>query len=228
MSKIKGLSSERIAKRLLERRGFKILFSNFSIMDDKEKVAEVDFIAEDPNGKKYAVEVKAGNGDVNSIRQTYANAKLCEYNPLLICKGFSDEGARKAALKLKVDVIELSEYYLLLQPEELENIIKKCVEEVFETHGFLPYSIEIDKNDQEILKTISTSDNFDEASEKLDLNKDDLGKKIRNLTKKGILPNRSLSYKDLKRCSSSILSRNEILFKINKIEKILNKYIIDN
>jgi predicted RecB family endonuclease len=221
MTKIKGISSERIAKRLLERRGFEILSSNFSIMDDKEKVAEVDIIAEDPNGEKYAVEVKAGNGDINSIRQTYANAKLCGYKPLLICKGFSDEAARKAALKLKVNVIELSEYYLLLQPEELENIIKKCVEEVFETHGFLPCSIEIDENDQKILITISTSDNFNEASEKLDLKKDDLGKEIRKLTKKGILPHRSLSYKDLKRCCSSILSRNEILLKLNKIENYL-------
>ena len=170
MSKIKGLSSERIAKRLLERRGFKILSSNYSLMDDKEKVAEIDIIAENPIGEKYAVEVKAGKGDINSIRQTYANAKLSGYKPLLICKGYSDEAAHKAAVKLKVKVIELSEYYLLLQPEELENIIKKCVEEVFETHGFLPYSIEIGKHDQKILKTISTSNNYNEASEKLDLN----------------------------------------------------------
>ncbi len=221
MSKVKGLSSERIAKRLLESRGFHILSTNHAIMEGDEKVAEVDIIAEDANSERYAVEVKAGKADVNSIRRAYANAKLCEYKPMLICKGYADDAVQKAALKLDVKVVELSEYYLLLEPEELESIIKKCVEEVFETHGFLPYSAEIDDKDRKLLKVISTARNFDEAAEQIKINRKQLGKKIEDLTIRGILPKRSLSFRDLKRCSSSILARSEIMSKLNKIERRL-------
>ncbi len=221
MSKVKGLSSERIAKRLLESRGFRILSTNHLIKDGDEKVAEVDIIAEESNGERYAVEVKAGKGDVNSIRQTFANAKLCGYKPMLICKGYADDAARKAALKLNVKVVELSEYYLLLEPEELESIIKKCVEEVFETHGFLPYSAEVDDKDRKLLKTISTARNFDEAAEKINIDRKELGKKLEDLTTRGIIPKRSLSFRDLKRCSSSILARSEIISKLNEIKRRL-------
>ena len=221
MSKVKGLSSERIAKRLLESRGFHILSTKHVIKEGDEKVAEVDIVAEDSNGERYAVEVKAGKGDMNSIRQAYTNAKLCEYKPMLICKGCADDAARKAALKLDVNVVELSEYYLLLEPEELESIIKKCVEEVFETHGFLPYSAEINDTDRKLLKAISTAKNFDEIAEKIKINRKDLGKKIDDLTIRGILPKGSLSFRDLKRCCSSILARSEILSRLNDIEKRL-------
>jgi len=221
MSKVKGLSSERIAKRLLESRGFHILSTNHLIKEGDEKVAEVDILAEDSNGERYAVEVKAGKGDVNSIRQAFANAKLCEYKPMLICKGYADDAARKAALKLNVKVVELSEYYLLLEPEELESIIKKCVEEVFETHGFLPYSAEVDDKDRKLLKVISTARNFDEAAEKINIDRKELGKKIEDLTTRGIIPKRSLNFRDLKRCSSSILARSEIISKLNEIKRRL-------
>jgi predicted RecB family endonuclease len=221
MSKIKGLSSERIATRLLESRGFKIISTRYKITDGEEKVAEVDIIADSKNGERYAIEVKAGKGDINSIRQTYANAKLCGYKPLLICKEFADDAVRKAALKLNVDVLELSEYYLLLEPEELESIIKKCVEEVFETHGFLPFSVEIKNIDIKILKAISTAKDFDDAAKKIKLNRTQLGKIINDLTVRGILPSRSLSFRDLKRCCSSILARSEIIFKLNEIKKLL-------
>jgi len=221
MSKVKGLSSERIAKRLLESRGFHVLSTKHSVMEGEEKVTEVDIVAEDSNGERYAVEVKAGKGDVSSIRQAYANAKLCGYKPMLICKGYADDAARKAALKLNVKVVELSEYYLLLEPEELESIIKKCVEEVFETHGFLPYSAEVDEKDSKILKAISTAKNFDEAAEKIKVNRKELGEKIENLTRRGTLPARSLSFRDLKRCCSSILARSEIILKLKEIERRL-------
>ena len=221
MSKVKGLSSERIAKRLLESRGFHVLSTKHAIMEGKEKVAEVDIVVEDSNGDRYAVEVKAGKGDLSSIRQAYANARLCGYKPMLICKGYADDAMRKAALKLGVKVVELSEYYLLLEPEELESIIKKCVEEVFETHGFLPYSAEVDEKDTKILKAISTAQDFDEAAGKINVNRKELGKKIKDLTRRSILPNRSLSFRDLKRCCSSILARSEIILRLNEIERRL-------
>jgi len=222
MSKIKGLSAERIATRLLESRGFTIIETNFDIMDGEEKVAEIDIVAKDADGLIYAVEVKAGNGDVNAIRQTYGNAKLSGYNPLLICKGFNDESARRAAEKLHVTVVELSEYYLLLEPEELEHIVKKCVEEVFETHGFLPYSVELQEQDKHLLHMISTSSRFREVAEKMNITEKDLGRRIHDLTKRGILPKRSLSFRDLRQCAGSILSRHKVFEKLDKIEQLLS------
>jgi predicted RecB family endonuclease len=89
MSKVRGISSERIAKRLLESRGFHVVATHSPVLEGEEKVAAVDIIAEDAHGERYAVEVKAGRGDVDAIRQTYANAKLCGCQPMLICKGCS-------------------------------------------------------------------------------------------------------------------------------------------
>jgi len=222
MSKIKGLSAERIATRLLESRGFTIVSTNYDIMEDDEKVAEIDIIAKDADDTLFAVEVKAGNGDVNAIRQTYGNAKLSGYKPMLICKGFSDDSARHAAEKLNVAVVELSEYHLLLEPEELENIVKKCVEEVFETHGFLPYTVELQEKDKELLQLISTSNRFKDVATTLDISEKTLGRRIQDLTKRGILPKRSLSFKDLKQCAASILSRRAIFDKLDRIEQLLS------
>ncbi|MDH7507098.1 MAG: restriction endonuclease [Candidatus Thermoplasmatota archaeon] len=221
MSKARGESSERIAKRLLENKGFRVLSTKHLIKDHGEKVAEVDIIAESPSGEQYAVEVKSGKADVNSLRQAYANSKLCGCKPMLICKGYADESAKKVAKRLNVNVVELSEYYLLLEPEELESIVKKCVEEVFETHGFLPFSVEITKKDKRILQAIATAKDFDIVSNKLKVTRKDLGKMIDDLKTRGIIPSRSLSFQDLKLCCSSIIARHEIFEKLKTIEKRL-------
>ncbi|MBS3748617.1 MAG: YraN family protein [Candidatus Thermoplasmatota archaeon] len=222
MSKVKGLSAERIATRLLESCGYQILSTNFDIMDNGEKVAEIDIIAENDDAT-YAVEVKAGLGDVNAIRQAFGNAKLAGYKPMLVCKGYSDESAKIAAEKLDVTVIGLNEYYLLLEPEELEHIVKRCVEEVFETHGFLPYTVELQEKDKILLQLISTSFRFKEVAEKLTISEKALGKEIKDLTKRGILPKRSLSFRDLKQCAASVLSRHVLFEKLDRIEQLLSK-----
>ena len=222
MSKIKGLSAERIATRLLESQGYHILSTNFDIMDDNEKVAEIDIIAEDDENT-YAVEVKAGSGDVNAIRQAFGNAKLAGYKPMLVCKGLSDESAKIAAEKLSVTIIELSKYHLLLEPEELEHIVKKCVEEVFETHGFIPYTVELQEKDKKLLELISTSSRFKEVADTLTISEKALGKEIKGLTNRGILPKRSLSFRDLKQCAASVLSRQHLFEKLDRIEQLLTQ-----
>ncbi|HID24887.1 MAG TPA: hypothetical protein EYP23_00250 [Thermoplasmata archaeon] len=118
-------------------------------------------------------------------------------------------------------MVKLSEYYMLLEPEELESIIKKCVEEVFETHGFLPYSAEVNEEDRRVLKAVSTAKSFDEACGKLKMDHKELGKKLEDMSTRGVLPNRSLGFRDLKRCCSSVLARSEILSKLSKIERRL-------
>ncbi|HEC82313.1 MAG TPA: recombinase RecB, partial [Thermoplasmatales archaeon] len=130
----RGISAERIARRMLESKGFSIIETNYKINSKGENIAEIDIIAE-KDGERYAVEVKSGKASLTSVRQAYANAKLAGYKPLLICKK-SDDAIKEASKKLNVEIMEISEYYLLLEPEELESIVKKCMEDVMEEYGF--------------------------------------------------------------------------------------------
>ena len=219
--KRKGLSAERIAKRMLSSKGYNIVALNHKIDAGGENIAEIDILAE-KDGNMYAIEVKSGRANLSSIRQAYANAKLAGYKPLLICKK-ADEATKQAAKQLGVKIMEFSEYHLLLEPEELESIVKECMEEVMEEYGFLPYAMQLKKNEKKILKAIAEAKDFAHAAEMLKMDSDSLGKKLSSLSKKGVLPSRSLSFNDLKRCSSAILARNELMERLERIERGLNK-----
>ncbi|HEC76597.1 MAG TPA: hypothetical protein ENI33_05000 [Thermoplasmatales archaeon] len=216
----RGISAERIARRMLESKGFSIVETNYKINSKGENIAEIDIIAE-KNGEKYAVEVKSGKASLTSVRQAYANAKLAGYKPLLICKK-SDNAIKEASKKLNVEIMEISEYYLLLEPEELESIVKKCMEDVMEEYGFLP-SLNIDKGTYKFFKGIANSQDFENAKKILKMNDKEFRNKISQLKKQGLLPSRSLSFDNLKKFCISILARNEIIIKLDKIEKEIEK-----
>ncbi len=123
------LASERVAVTVLERLGYRVLGEHVKIEVDGVEVGEVDFIAEGPDGERYAVEVKAGRLDVSGIRQAYVNALVLNAKPLVVCKGFADDAAAKLAEKLGVRVIELSDVFLV-DSEELEALVEAAVAEV--------------------------------------------------------------------------------------------------
>ncbi|MEA2055134.1 MAG: hypothetical protein U9O96_08560 [Candidatus Thermoplasmatota archaeon] len=206
---------------MLSSRGYAIVALNHRIDSGGENIAEIDILAE-KDGDMYAIEVKSGRANLTAVRQIYANAKLGGYKPLLICKK-SDESTREAAKQLGVKIMEFSEYHLLLEPEELESIVKECMEEVMEEYGFLPYALNLSKKDIKVLKAIASAKDFAHAADMLKLDGDALGKKLASLSRKGVLPSRSLSFNDLKRCSSSILSRNELLERLERIESEIKK-----
>ena len=201
---------------MLESKGYEIIATNYKINSKGENIAEIDIVAE-KDGEKYAVEVKSGKASLTSVRQVYANAKLAGLKPLLICKK-SDDAIKEAAKKLGVEIMEFSEYHLLLEPEELESIVKKCMEEVLEEHGFIPV-LKLDEETKLILKAISEAKNFEHACKLLKMKEEELTAKLGKLSRKGILPSRSLSFRDLKRIATSILARNELSIKLDKIEK---------
>ncbi|MEM2508990.1 MAG: hypothetical protein QW673_02190, partial [Candidatus Thermoplasmatota archaeon] len=124
--------------------------------------------------------------------------------------------------ELGVEIIEFSEYYLLLEPEEIESIVKKCMEEIMDEYGLSNFAV-IDDETIKFLKIVSQSKSFEEASNILGLSEEEMGKKIAELSRRGILPRRSLSFLDLKKCFNNIISRNEIYTKIEKIEKTLEE-----
>lgn len=201
---------------MLESKGYEIIATNYKINSKGENIAEIDIIAE-KDGEIYAIEVKSGKASLTSIRQAYANAQLAGYKPMIICKK-SDEATKEAASKLGVEIMEFSEYHLLLEPEELESIVKKCMEEVLEEYGFIPH-LYLNDEIYKILKAVAEAKDFSEAAKILGISQEEMASKIAKLSRKGIFPPRSLSFRDLKRCSIAILSRNELALKIERIEK---------
>ncbi|MBC7129121.1 MAG: YraN family protein [Thermoplasmatales archaeon] len=216
----RGISAERIARRIIEGKGFSIIATNYKINSKGENIAEIDIVAEKDN-EKYAIEVKSGRANLTTVRQAYANAKLAGLKPMIICKK-CDDATKIAAKELGVEIIEFSEYYLLLEPEEIESIVKKCMEEIMDEYGLSNYPI-IDGETIKFLKIILQSKNFEEAADMLGISEEEMGKRIAELSRKGILPKRSLSFLDLKKCCNNIISRNEIYMKMEKIEKALEE-----
>jgi len=111
---------------LLEELGFKVLETRHRVIVNGVEIGEVDVVAEDGEGTRWAVEVKAGKLDVNGIRQAYVNAVVLGLKPMVVCKGFADDAARQLAELLGVRVIQLSDVFLV-EDEELELVVKEAV-----------------------------------------------------------------------------------------------------
>ena len=217
-------SSERIAFRLLEQLGYKITEVHHRITIKGVDVAEVDAIAMDTNGNKYAVEVKAGKLDVTGIRQAYTNAKLLGMKPLIICKGFVDEAAKMTAEELGVKVITLSDYYII-EPEELEVIIKEVIDSTINDIMAILLSpkLKIKPEDHTILKALAEACSFSDAAKNLNITLDELIERIVELKKRGIIPYRLRSFSEIQRHTKLILYRIIMESKINHLLRELEE-----
>lgn len=218
MGKRRGLSAERIARRMLEGKGFSIVARHHQVESEGEVIAEVDMIAEKDG--RYAVEVKSGRANLDAVRQAYANAHLLGYRPLLICKK-ADDAVRQSAHDLGVELLEFSEYHLLLEPEELETIVRQTMEETLESYGLLPLTTPVEEPDLQVLQALQEAERFSAAAERLGLSPDALGRRLSEMAGRGILPARSLSFSDLKRCSAAILARHHLWERLAAIERAL-------
>jgi DNA-binding Lrp family transcriptional regulator len=83
--------------------------------------------------------------------------------------------------------------------------------------------VELQEKDKKLLQLISTSSRFKEVADKLMISEKVLGKEMNDLTRRGILPKRSLSFRDLKQCASSVLSRHHLFEKLDRIEQLLSQ-----
>ncbi len=141
-------------------------------------------------GIRYAVEVKSGRLDVGGVRQAYVNALLMEAKPMVICRGFSDEGAEALAKELGVEVIELEDL-LISDPEELRALIREEVrrailEVVPSVLGIR--SLNLTDEEVRILEAIKTSNSFLEAASKLGVTPEELGNRLGELKSAGKVP----------------------------------------
>ncbi len=221
--KTRGRSSERIARGILEKLGYKILETNKTIVLDQSEAFEVDILAISPEGEKYCVEVKAGKAGVSDVRKVYADSKILGLEPMLICKGFSDEAAEAVAKKLGVKMIELSEYYILLEPEELEVVVRTAMQDVLREYGFypLPSWETIGKNEWKVIEALAQSESFKEAAKILNLSVEELGKEIGVLRNSGLFPRTGQNFKNLRRYAQRLIQRYSLVQRLEEIENRL-------
>ena len=222
-SKVKGISGERIAENILKKLGYNILEKNKKVTVAGIEAFEVDFIVEDTNGVEYIVEVKTGKVSVSDLRQLYANSKILNLKPLLVCKGLIDEVAKAVVNELNIKVVPFNEFYLLLEPEELETIIRSAIKDVLNDYGFYPlppWNI-IGKTELSIIGKIAVNDTLDEAASKLRIKPSTLGKRIGELRTKGVLPRQPQSYSALQKFCQQIMHRYDYISRLDRIEKKL-------
>ncbi len=178
-----------MALELLRERGFEIEGVNVPLTISNFQISDVDVIAV-KEGVKYAVEVKSGRLDVGGVRQAYVNALLMKARPLVVCRGFSDQGAEALAKELGVEVIEMEDLFLS-DPEELRSLIREEVRRVLlevmpSVLGARSY--ELDERELTILRAVGRSNSFLEAAELLGMTPEELGKEISKLRGSGKIP----------------------------------------
>ncbi len=191
-------SSERIALRVLEELGYKVIETGKKIVIDGITISEVDAVAVDNDGNCYAVEVKAGSIDVTGIRQAYTNAQLVNCKPLIIGKGFSDEAAEKLAEKLGVKAYQLSDVFLV-DAEELELIIRSSIESLVGDllEAFIS-SEKLTSNDSRLLEKIAKSRSISELADSFGVSIKEAVKMINNLRERGVIPQRLRDYRSIR------------------------------
>ncbi|MEM3406382.1 MAG: recombinase RecB [Nitrososphaerota archaeon] len=222
----RGLSSERIARGILERMNFQVLEERKKIVINGVEVAEVDAIAKSPENITYSVEIKAGKISVSDVRHAYGNAKLLNLNPLIVCKGFIDTAAETTASELNVKVIQLPDYYLLLEPEELELIIHHAIQDALEDYEpqMFFFGKKISRKDAKIIEAIATSDNIVDAANIAKLSVENFSKKIAYLKSRKIFTS-TRNYKSIRKQAIRILGYLSFEKRLKNIEKSLKNVI---
>lgn len=222
----KGLSSERIARGILERMNFQVLEERKKIVINGVEVAEVDAIAKSPENITYSVEIKAGKISVSDVRHAYANAKLLNLSPLIVCKGFIDAAAETTASELNVKVIQLPDYYLLLEPEELELIIRHAVQDALEDYEpqMFFFGKKISRKDAKIIEAIATTDNIVDAAKIAKMSVENFSKKIAYFKSKKIFSS-TRNYKSIRKQAIRILGYLSFEKRLKNIEKNLKNVI---
>lgn len=218
-------SSERIALKILESMGYRIIDVHRKVIIKGVEVAEVDAIVENNKGKRYAVEIKAGRLDVSGIRQAYINAKLLGMKPLVICKGFVDDAAEATSRELGVEVIKVSDQFLV-DSEELELIIRESVESVLDDYlsSLLTTIPQITENEFKILKAIAENPTLTDAAKDLNVETVELIDLINKLKRRGVLP-KTKSYGEIRRRAKILMYKFTFEREISKLIDELKRLI---
>ena len=192
-------SSEALAAKILEDSGFEIVEFSRKVIINGVEVAEIDIVAK-KGSDLYAVEVKAGIADVNSVRQAYVNAVVAGMKPLIISRGI-DEPARELAKKMGVNVIVLPDE-LLITMDDLREAVEdavysaliKLLQPISKCEG-------LGNNDLEIIRAIALSHDMASAARSLGISIEELALHISRLRRQGLIPRDIHGFKALRLAS---------------------------
>lgn len=180
-------SSEALAISYLELQGFKVVEVHKKVVVGGVEVSDVDIVAE-RDGSLYAVEVKAGNVDVEAVRQAYVNAKLLDMKPLVIGRGLADERASAVAEELGVE-LNIFPDVIAVSVNELRDAVYEAVYSALsEVFYYLSSCESLSEEDMEQLKVIASSSSLLEAAEKAGLSEREAAQMVARLSEKGVLP----------------------------------------
>lgn len=214
----RGLSVERLGRSLLERMGFQVLEARRRVEVGGVEVFEVDLVAKGGNGETYAVEVKAGRVGVSDVRQAYVNAEVLGFKPMIICRGYADEAAKNLAEKLKIRVLQLPDFYALLELEELDFTVRRAVEEALEEYeAQWALASTLSKEEVEALKAIAMSSSFEEAAKLLNTSVKGLEGLVVGLKAKGFKVKGG--YQGLRRLALRLLGYLTLLERLERLEE---------
>lgn len=216
------ISSERIAIRLLEELGFRVVETRKRIIVNGVEVGEADVIVVDGNNQYWSVEIKAGKVDVSGVRQAYVNALLLNMKPMIICKGFADDSATQLAEILGVKVIQLSDIFLV-ESEELEVILREVIEDTLADYLDIFFNSLQDLKQEylDVLKSIDSTTTLEEAAEKLGVDVSTLTKKLSDMRSLGIIPKWAKKYSSIKRIARIYVQRANIASMIEESQKLV-------
>ncbi|MEM2930390.1 MAG: YraN family protein [Thermoproteota archaeon] len=173
------MDAEDVAVSILEKLGYTVLEKRKPVVVGGVKVAEIDLIARDQEGDALAVEVKSGKASVTDVRQVYSNSKLLKVKPLLVCKGFSDASALSLASELGVRYLLLPEYYLLTF-EDFKEVSKEIIYDLLMLYLSTEVQ-EISSEEEKIVEAVASSNSFTEASGRLNVSEEELGRMVSNM-----------------------------------------------
>ncbi len=217
-------SSERIAVRVLESMGYRVLELRKRVRIEGVDVAEIDAIAVGPDGETYAVEIKAGRLDVTGVRQAYTNAVLVGAKPLVVCKGFADESARILAEKLGVKVVQLSDVFLV-DTEELEDLIVTAVAETIADvlRLLLDPRIKVKPSHLQVLEAVAEEPTIQDAAEKLGVSVKEVAEKIREMRREGVIPKWARNWQTIRLAASILRARARLQALIDNLENVMER-----
>lgn len=222
----RGTSSERIGRGILERMGFQILEARKRVTINGVEVAEIDVVAKSPEGDVYSVEVKAGRIGVSDVRQVYTNAQISGLKPMIICKGYADAAAELTAKQLGVKVLEIPDFYALLEPEDLELMVRQAVQDALDDYEpiALLSDLKLTMDDVKVLKAIALSPAVDIAAKTLGVTVNEVTRSIASLRNRGILT-RVGSYPSLRKQAARVLNLFFVSRRLARVEKYLKKLV---
>ena len=141
--------------------------------------------------------------------------------PMVICKGLSDKAAEAVARELGVEVVELPQYYVLLELEDLEHVVRRAVREALEELEPLPFNVKLSREEVEALRSIAESESWDEAERRFG---GGLGGYVSRLRSKRVL-GEARSYEGVRRQALRALAYVSLDRRLRRVERALRELL---